>query len=152
MLLMKNDVKWSTRFLDLADHVASWSKDPSRKIGAVIVRPDRTIVSVGYNGFPRGVDDSPERYEDRSVKYSFVCHAEMNAITSSREALHDCTLYVSPLYPCKDCAKMIIQCGIRRVVTRMVAEKHDEFQFDAAQTMFKEAAVMVWTEQENVND
>jgi dCMP deaminase len=93
--------KWDVRFLELANHIAQWSKDPSTKVGAVIVRPDRTICSVGYNGFPRGVDDNEERYMDRPTKYEFVVHAEANAIIHAREPLHDYILYTYPLMPCE---------------------------------------------------
>jgi dCMP deaminase len=107
--------EWDDRFFDLADMVGSWSKDPSTKVGAVIIRPDRTIASVGYNGFPRGVDDSPEIYEDRPTKYMRIVHAEANAILSAREPLHGYTLYVTPLHPCATCSGLIIQAGIKVV-------------------------------------
>jgi dCMP deaminase len=87
---MKKDTgidKWDGRFLDLAVFVGDWSKDPSTKVGAVLVRPDRTIAGLGFNGFPRGVLDHPERYDDRPTKYEMVVHAEMNALLSSRESL-----------------------------------------------------------------
>lgn len=104
--------KWHDRFFAMADLVASWSKDPSTKVGAVIVRPDRTIASVGYNGFPRGVYDGAEIYEDRPAKLLRTVHAEANAILSAREPLHGYTLYVTPLHPCANCAGLIIQSGI----------------------------------------
>lgn len=111
------DRMWDERFLALAEHVAEWSKDPSTKVGAVIVDEQRRILSMGYNGFPRGVDDSPERYADRPTKYAHVVHAELNAIlnTGVPMALDDATLYVTH-QPCTECAKAIIQSGIGRVV------------------------------------
>jgi dCMP deaminase len=112
----KNLQKWDRRFLEHAEHIAQWSKDPSRKVGSLIVRPDRTIVAQGYNGFARGVNDTPERYEKREIKYEMVVHAEVNAIITSREALQGCTLY-STLLPCSRCAAIIINSGIQRVVT-----------------------------------
>lgn len=108
---------WDLRFIELAKHVATWSRDPSTKVGAVIVRPDRSIASVGYNGFPRGVLDLPQRYADREQKYPRVVHAEQNAILSAHERLTGHTLYISPLPPCAHCAGSIIQSGISRVVT-----------------------------------
>ena len=81
------DNKWDGRFVELASHIAKWSKDPSTKCGAVIVRSDKTIASVGYNGFPRGLDDSGKLYDNRSVKYDRVIHAEMNAILNASESL-----------------------------------------------------------------
>lgn len=107
---------WDKRFLWLAENVASWSKDPSTQVGAVIVRPDRTVVSLGFNGFPRGVSDAAELYDNREVKYVRVIHAELNAILSSSESLHGHTIY-STLYPCSRCAGAIIQAGLARVVT-----------------------------------
>ncbi len=95
--------KWDDRFLNLAKFVAEWSKDPSTKVGAVIVRPDRTVASVGYNGFPRGVLDHVDRYSDRDTKYAMVVHAENNALINARQSLEGCTLYVTPLPPCTQC-------------------------------------------------
>lgn len=109
-------MNWDEYFLSIAQVTASKSKDPSTKVGAVIVRPDRTIVSVGYNGFPRGVADTPERLNDRNIKYSLVVHAEMNAILSARESLNKYTLYTVPFMPCDRCFMHVIQAGIRKVV------------------------------------
>lgn len=109
-------MNWDHYFLRIADVAASKSKDPSTKVGAVIVRPDRTIVSVGYNGFPRGVADTPERLNDRPTKYSLIVHGEMNAILSARESLEGCTLYTVPFMPCDRCFVHVIQTGIKRVV------------------------------------
>jgi dCMP deaminase len=107
--------KWDNRFMLLARHVAMWSKDPSTKVGAVIVDAKRRVIALGYNGFPRGVDDSPERYADRPTKYAHVVHAELNAILNALGPVDGCTLYVT-LEPCTTCAKAIIQSGIARVV------------------------------------
>jgi len=135
--------RWDRRFLDLAAHIGAWSKDPSTKVGAVIVRPDRTIASIGYNGFPRGVDDLPERYDDREQKYLMVVHAETNAILAASESLRGYTLYVHPLCPCSTCAASIIQAGIARVVTVQPTTILERWKasFDATQTMFAEAEV-----------
>lgn len=133
------DLHWHRRFLALADHVAQWSRDPSTKVGAVIVRPDRTIVSVGFNGFPRGVRDLLERYADRPTKYSMVVHAEANAILTAREPLHGYTLY-STLMTCNECAKLIIQAGISQVVApRPDADRYQP----VAMQMYEEAGVKV---------
>lgn len=110
-----SDFKWHERFLDMAKLVASWSKDPSTQVGAVIVRPNRTILSVGYNGLPRGVKDDPKLLEDRVYKYPRTVHAEMNAILSSPERPAGCTLYVWPMPPCGPCAGPIVQAGITEV-------------------------------------
>ena len=107
---------WDRRFLDLCEHIATWSKDPSTKLGSVIVDDKKRIVSVGYNGFPRGVFDYEERYNDRPTKYLFVAHAERNALDNAPMMVDGCTLYVA-LEPCVECAKSIIQKGIKKVVT-----------------------------------
>ena len=109
-------MKWEKRFLDLAQLVSTWSKDPSTKVGAVIVRPDFTVASVGYNGFPRSMNDHPSLYADRDVKLSRIVHAEMNAILHAREPLHGYTLYTWPFLTCDRCAVHVIQSGIVRVV------------------------------------
>jgi dCMP deaminase len=109
-------MKWDLRFLALAKHVAGWSKDPSTKVGAVIVRPDRTIASIGFNGLPRGVNDTSERLSNREFKYPMVVHAEVNAITAAKESLAGYTLYCTHP-PCAGCAGTTIQAGIHRVVT-----------------------------------
>lgn len=108
--------KWDVRFLELAKHISTWSKDPSTKCGAVIVRSDRTVSSIGFNGFPRGCCDDPALYEDRALKYERVVHAEMNATLSANEPVRGCTLYVWPGPICNRCAAHIIQAGISRVV------------------------------------
>lgn len=136
--------KWDRRFLEMAGLVASWSKDPSTQVGAVIVRPNKTIVSVGYNGFPRSVRDDGLLYQDRAVKLLRTVHAEVNAILTANQPVKGCTLYVSPLHPCANCTGIIIQAGIARVVAHMPAVP-DAWQdnFRAAQQMFDEARVPV---------
>jgi len=135
---------WNQRFMDLAHHVAGWSKDPSTRVGAVIVNNKKQVLSLGYNGFPRGVHDCAERYNDRSTKLQFVAHAERNALDNAYIDVDGATLY-STLYPCSECAKGIIQRGIRQVVTSK--EWHDthadRFRFDVTQQMFEEADVEV---------
>lgn len=136
---------WTTRFLAVARVVAGWSKDPGHRVGAVIVRPNRTIVSVGYNGFPRGTDDYHQLLNDRDTKLKRTVHAEVNAIITAGEKLDGCTLYVTPLYPCASCAGIIIQSGVRRVVAEMANDVPDRWaeDFKAAARMFKEAGIDV---------
>ncbi len=139
-----NRTKWDMRFLELAKHIATWSKDPSTQCGAVIVRPDRTIASVGYNGFPRGCDDDPAIYADRARKYQRVVHCEMNAILSASEKLTGCTLYTTPFMSCDNCAKHVIQAGIKRCVAPMLPAHLQERWKDsvaASQLMFREAGI-----------
>ncbi len=134
---------WNERFVQLADHVAQWSKDPSTKVGAVIVNEKKHVVAMGYNGFPRGVIDTPDRYADRPTKLLFVAHAERNALDNAIVDVEGATLY-STLYPCTDCAKGIIQRGIKKVVTRAYdPQRYGRFNFDVSATMFEEAGVEV---------
>lgn len=136
--------KWDQRFLDLAKLVGTWSKDPSTRVGCAIIRPDRTVASVGYNGFPRGVIDDGYRLHDRPTKYAFTVHAEVNAITAAREVLHDCAIYTDPFPPCSNCAGAIIQAGITRVVAPdATAEQKERWgdSFAHATKMFSEAGV-----------
>jgi dCMP deaminase len=122
---MKYD-KWSERYLDLARAVSTWSKDPSTKIGAVAVGSHGQIISQGYNGFPRGIEDTSERLEVKEEKYKYVVHGEMNCIYNSclnGLSLKDTTLYVSGLPVCSECAKGIIQVGISTVITQYDKEK-----------------------------
>jgi len=137
---------WDDYFIDLARMVATRSKDPSSQVGAVIVR-DRNILSTGYNGFPRGVnDDRPERYE-RPTKYLWIVHGEENAILNAGRngtATEGSTLYVTPFAPCVPCAKAIIQSGIREVVIDALIENPrwaDEFA--EADAILKAAKVIV---------
>jgi len=109
--------KWDVRFLDLARNVSHWSKDPSTQTGAVLVRPDRTVASIGFNGFPRGMQDMKVFYDNREAKYRRIVHCEMNAILSCRDQnLSGFTLYIWPFGPCERCSTSIIQSGITRVV------------------------------------
>lgn len=111
--------KWDRRFMRLAREISMWSKDPSSKIGAVIVNQDRYILASGYNGFPRGVEDTEERLKDREQKYPRIVHAETNALMNALYngvCVKGATIYVYGLPICPDCTKLIIQSGIKRVV------------------------------------
>lgn len=135
---------WNQRFMDLAHHVAGWSKDPSTKVGAVIVNDKKQVLSMGYNGFPRGVYDCKERYNDRPTKLLFVAHAERNALDNAHADVDGATLY-STLYPCSECAKGIIQRGIKRVITskEMHEQQAARFNFNSSKIMFDEAGVEI---------
>jgi dCMP deaminase len=109
---------WDARFLELARHISGWSKDPSTKVGCVVVGPDREIRSTGFNGFPRGIEDNVDRLANREMKYPLVCHAEENAIMHAARigvALKGCVAYVT-WPPCTRCARSLIQAGIREIV------------------------------------
>lgn len=110
-----NNLRWHAYFFDLCMASAAMSKDPSTKVGAVIVRPDRTVVSLGFNGFSRGCKDDERLYADRETKYSRILHAEVNAILTAKEPLTGCSLYVYPMPPCDRCAAIIVQAGIKHV-------------------------------------
>ena len=140
-------MKWHTRFIGLAVHVAQWSKDPSTKVGAVIVDSERRVVSLGYNGLPRGVCDHDHILNNKELKLQVVKHAEENAILNSLLRPAGCTIYVTH-HPCASCAGSIIQSGITRVVFPSVPldntfSKRWEESIRLAQTMFKEAGVEV---------
>lgn len=110
---------WDYKYSELAKHIAQWSKDPSRKIGAIAVGEHGQILSQGYNGFPRGVNDTRERLNDREQKYKYVVHAEMNCIynaTLNGVSLNGAILYTYGLPICSECSKGIIQVGIKRVI------------------------------------
>lgn len=141
--------KWHKRFLKQAEHIAQWSKDPSAQVGAIIVNEDNVIVGSGYNGFPRGVKDHPSRYNDREKKLKYIVHAELNAILNATGSLKNCTIYVWPTlgHPacCSNCAKAVIQSGIKRLVYYNTDKPADRWKDDmeASKTMFLEAGVEV---------
>jgi dCMP deaminase len=112
--------KWDRRFLELAKHISTWSRDPSTQIGVVLVNDLKQVVGMGFNGFPRGVHDDPERYADRQVKYSMVVHAEVNAIIQAGHAARGSTLYIYPGFSlppiCAECCKVAIQAGVAGIV------------------------------------
>lgn len=112
-------ISWDEYFMGIAHLSALRSKDPSTQVGAVIVDDANKIVGIGYNGFPIGVsdDDFPWNREGdfQTSKYAYVVHAELNAILNAPREVKGCTLYVS-LFPCNECAKAIIQSGIREIV------------------------------------
>lgn len=143
---MSTQTKWHARFLNMATLVASWSKDPSTKCGAVIVRPDRTIASVGFNGFPKYSSDHPSLYEDREEKYARTIHAEVNAILHSREPLNGYTMYTMQEphigYSCDRCTAHVIQAGISTVVSapRVMNPRWDE-SIDRGISMYTGAGV-----------
>ena len=143
---MYNPWKWDLRYLELASNVASWSKDPSCKVGAVIVNQNNQVVSVGYNGFPKGVADDLARYNDRETKLKFVQHAERNAMDNAPVDLSGCTLY-STLFPCNECCKSIITRGIKHIVTHAVdrnSPKNKLFNWDVTRQMCTEAQVTIF--------
>ena len=139
--------KWDIRFIELARHISGWSKDPSTKVGCVVVGEDREIRSTGFNGFPRGIDDDAERLADREKKYPLICHAEENAIMHAARigvSLKDSTAYVT-WPPCSRCARSLIQAGIREVVYSSNEEIPERWleDFEISTGMLAEANVLV---------
>lgn len=108
--------KWDCRFVELSKFVSEWSKDPSAKVGAVVVAKRGGAVSLGYNGFPMGVEDSAERLKDTETKLELVVHAEQNALIAAGPKAEGATIYVWGKPVCARCAGAIIQAGIKRVV------------------------------------
>lgn len=112
-------ISWDEYFMGLAHLSAKRSKDPSTQVGACIVDQNNRVVSIGYNGMPFGCDDDTYPWgkvgELVDTKYPYVVHAELNAILNARTTVRDCIVYVS-LFPCNECAKAIIQAGIKEVV------------------------------------
>ena len=139
--------KWDLRFIDLARHISEWSKDPSTKVGCIIVGEDREIRSTGFNGFPRGIDDTSERLEDRNQKYPMICHAEENAIMHAARigvSLKGTMAYVT-WPPCSRCTRSLIQAGVSEVVYPSNVQIPDRWQsdFDIASEMMSEAGIIV---------
>ena len=139
--------KWDLRFIDLARHISEWSKDPSTKVGCVIVGEDREIRSTGFNGFPRGIDDTLERLEDRNQKYPMICHAEENAIMHAARigvSLKGTMAYVT-WPPCSRCTRSLIQAGVSEVVYPSNVQIPDRWQsdFEIASEMMSEAGIIV---------
>ena len=136
-------ISWEDYFMGLAHLSALRSKDPNTQVGACIIDNDKKVVSIGYNGMPRGCDDNEFPWgregDFLDTKYAFVVHAELNAILNSPRSVKDCTLYVS-LFPCNECAKAIIQSGIKKVVYE--SDKYDGTDNNtASKKMLEEAGV-----------
>ncbi|MGM0436205.1 MAG: deoxycytidylate deaminase [Bacillota bacterium] len=136
-------ISWDAYFMGVAELSSMRSKDPSTQVGAVIVNRKNRIVGIGYNGFPIGIDDDVYPWENEgeflNTKYPYVVHAEPNAILNSTVSLENTTLYVT-LFPCHECAKLIIQSGIKEIV---YAENkyQEEASFKASKRMLEDAGV-----------
>lgn len=137
--------KWDKRWLEIAGVVSTWSKDPSTQIGAIAVK-DKRLVSTGYNGFPRGIQDYDDRWNNREEKYKYVVHAEMNCIYNANyhnQSLKGSTMYIVGLPVCHECAKGIIQAGVVRVVAQFKdAPLKWARSTEITEKMFKEAGII----------
>lgn len=141
----KKQREWDVFFLGVAKQYATKSKDPSTQVGAVIVRPDHTPASFGFNGFPRGMRDDPETYANRDAKLSRMIHAELNALLFAREDLTGYTMYVS-FFPCERCAPLAAHMGINRIVCpRFDPVKYERWKdsYDRVQQYAKEMNFIV---------
>jgi len=143
--MMRTD--WHKRYLGLAKEVSTWSKDPSKKIGAVAVGVKGQVLAQGYNGFPRNIRHTSERLNNRELKYKFVVHAEQNLIynaTYNGVSLDGSTVYVTGLPVCSECAKGLIQVGVKQVVMPTLLDTPDVWKesFKFTEELFREAGVL----------
>ncbi len=140
----KDYISWDEYFMGVALLSAMRSKDPHTQVGACIVNQKKRIIGIGYNGFPYGVEDDTFPWVKKgdwlNTKYPYVVHAEPNAILNSTVSLDNSTLYVT-LFPCNDCAKLIIQSGIKELVY-LEDKYHDQDSFTASRRMFDSAKII----------
>lgn len=141
---MANHITWNEYFMGVATLSSKRSKDPNTQVGACVVNEDKRIIGIGYNGFPMGCNDSEFPWGKQNenylnTKYPYVVHAEPNAILNCTSSLKGATLYVT-LFPCNECAKLIIQSGIKHVI--YASDKyHDQDAFTASRRMFDAAGI-----------
>lgn len=138
---------WDHRFMELARHVATWSKDQSRQVGCVIVGSDNVVRAIGFNGFPRGLNDEHEYRHQRPAKYLWTEHAERNAIyTAARNGvpLAGTKMYL-PWFPCVDCARAIVQAGIAELYVKPpdLSDRQWGESFAVSIELLDEAGVLV---------
>ena len=138
--------KWADRYMKLAQVISTWSKDPSTKVGAIVVGHNGEILSQGYNGFPRKIKDTNNRLNNRSKKYKYIIHAEMNAIFNASlngVSLQNSSIYIYGLPICHECAKGIIQVGIKKVIIHKQIKDNWQESCQIAQEMLIEAGVTI---------
>lgn len=133
--------KWDLRFLTLAKNISQWSKDPSTKVGAIIVDTDRRIISTGYNGLPQKFSDYDTILNDRDLKYEYIIHAEINALIFSKSSIDGYTLFTYPFLPCSRCSSIFVQAGIARVVSPKNNIDRWEKNLSLTRNILKEAGV-----------
>lgn len=139
-------IGWDEYFMGIALLSKERSKDPNTQVGACIVNDQNRIISVGYNGLPRGYDDDTCPWDKREgaldeTKYAYVAHAELNAILNYHGSVEGCKLYVT-LFPCNECAKAIIQAGIKEVI--YLSDKYDGTPSDIASKKMLDAAKVTY--------
>ncbi|WP_200876258.1 deaminase [Vibrio nigripulchritudo] len=137
--------KWDIRFCKLAKHVSEWSKDPNAKVGAVLFSKKGGDITIGYNGFPFGVEDSVKRLQDKETKLDLVVHAEVNALIAAGSRARGATLFVWGKPICSRCAGPIIQAGVKRVVALKPGDSDSKWDRSGqvALEMFQEASISV---------
>lgn len=138
--------KWADRYMKLAQVISTWSKDPSTKVGAIVVGHNGEILSQGYNGFPRKIKDTDCRLNNRSEKYKYIIHAEMNAIFNASlngVSLQNASIYIYGLPICHECAKGIIQVGIKKVIIHKQIKDNWQESCQIAQEMLIEAGIKI---------
>lgn len=147
----KNYISWDEYFMGVAVLSSMRSKDPNTKVGACIVNTSKRIIGIGYNGFPYGCSDDEFPWERKGefldCKYPYVVHAEPNAILNSTASLLNATLYVT-LFPCHECAKLIIQSGIKEIV--YANDKYDGTDSDQASKRMLDAAGVKYRKMQEV--
>jgi dCMP deaminase len=139
---------WKIKYMNLAKEIASWSKDPSTKVGCIAVGNEGQVLSQGYNGFPRNIEDKAERYNNKQEKYKYVVHAEMNCIYHAclnGISLNNASLFVYGLVICHECAKGIIQVGISNVYGNDNSSSNWHESHNLTKKLFKEAGVIYET-------
>ncbi len=146
-------ISWDEYFMGVALLSAKRSKDPSTQVGACLVNQDKRIIGIGYNGFPNGCDDStfPWGKSDDNIlntKYPYVVHAEANAILNSTQSLKNATLYVT-LFPCNECAKLIIQSGVKNLI--YMSDKYAGTEGDIASKRMLDAAGVKYNKMKNID-
>ena len=147
-------ISWDEYFMGIAMLSSYRSKDPNTRVGACIVNSNNRIMSMGYNGFPMGCSDDEFPWDrtgdEYNTKYAYVCHAELNAILNARGAnLEGCRIYVA-LFPCNECAKAIIQCGVKEVM--YLSDKYDGTPGNLASKRMFDAAGVKYTQIEMNRD
>ena len=139
--MRKDYISWDNYFMGVALLSAMRCKDPNTQVGACIVNPDKRIVGIGYNGMPIGCKDEEFPWDREGgfleTKYAYVVHAEPNAILNSNSQTRNCTLYVT-LFPCNECAKLVIQSGIKEIV--YMDDKYNGTESDIASKKMLDAA------------
>lgn len=132
---------WDNRFLELSKQVASWSKDPSTKVGCLIVNSAKRIINQGFNGFPKKMMDDGRLF-DKVEKHRYIIHAEENALLNPTQPMQGATAYVWPLHPCPRCAAKLVQVGITKVVANYPSEKHSTtYELAEVAELFKECGI-----------